>query len=123
LPNKTWEKRLCHALKIGKGAGKRPGIYFLGGVHSREWGSPDILINFGHRLTDTFRTNSGITIGSQSFTKTQIQKLVKEKDVYIFPQANPDGRHYSMTKGRCGVRTAGRGHGGALRRRRHQPQP
>src|SRR5712692_5525095 len=51
LPNKTWEKRICNALKIGKGSGRgRPAIYFLGGVHAREWGSPDMLINFAQQL-------------------------------------------------------------------------
>jgi carboxypeptidase T len=29
-------------------------------------------------------------------TAAQIQTLVKSKDVYVFPQANPDGRRYSM---------------------------
>jgi carboxypeptidase T len=53
LPNKTWENRECHAVKIAKGSSHgRSGIYFLGGVHAREWGSPDILINFVQQLTD-----------------------------------------------------------------------
>src|SRR5687767_5464018 len=43
LPHKTWEGRTCHAIKIGHGTGAdRAGIYLLGGVHAREWGSPDI---------------------------------------------------------------------------------
>jgi carboxypeptidase T len=98
LPNPTWEKRVCHALKIGKGTGTgRPAIYFLGGVHAREWGSPDILINFVQQLTNAYRTNSGITLGSQSFTAAQIKKIVETKDTYIFAQCNPDGRNFSMT--------------------------
>ena len=44
LPHRTWEKRRIHALRIGKGRGRRrPGICFIGGVHGREWGSADIL--------------------------------------------------------------------------------
>lgn len=98
LPNKTWEKRTCHALKIGKGSNRgRPAIYFLGGVHAREWGSPDILINFVQRLTHAYATNSGITIGTNTFTAAQIKKIVETKDTYVFPQCNPDGRNYSMT--------------------------
>ena len=47
LPNQTWENRTCHALKIGNGSGaNRPGVYLLGGIHAREWGSCDILIHF-----------------------------------------------------------------------------
>jgi carboxypeptidase T len=98
LPNKTWEKRVCHALKIGKGSNSnRPAIYFLGGVHAREWGSPDILIDFAQRLTDAYRTNSNIAIGGNNFTKQQIKKVVDTKHIYIFPQCNPDGRNFSMT--------------------------
>lgn len=98
LPNKTWEGRVCNALKIGKGTNTgRPAIYFLGGVHAREWGSPDILINFVQQLTEAYRTNSGITIAAQSFTAAQVKKIVETKDTYVFPQCNPDGRNFSMT--------------------------
>jgi murein tripeptide amidase MpaA len=99
LPNKTWEGRECHAIKIAKGnAAARPGVYFLGGIHAREWGSPDILINFVEQLCEAYRTQSGITLGGKSFTAAQVQKIVNEKDVYVFPQANPDGRNHSMTQ-------------------------
>ena len=98
LPKKTWENRVCHALKIGKGSGSnRPGIYFLGGVHAREWGSCDILINFVQLLTHAYATNTGITLGSKTYPAAQIKSIVNNKDVYVFPQANPDGRNYSMT--------------------------
>src|SRR5215207_3165105 len=98
LPNRTWQDRTCRAIKIGKGAGQhRPGIYFTGGVHAREWGSPDILISFISRLAQAYRTNTGITIGGKSFTAAQIQTIVNTKNVYVFPQVNPDGRNHSMT--------------------------
>ncbi len=96
LPNETWEKRVCHALKLGKGDGQRVGIYFLGGIHAREWGSPDILLNFVQLVSDAYRNNSGITLGARQFTAAQIKAIVETKDIYIFPQANPDGRNYSM---------------------------
>ena len=99
LPNKTWEKRRCNALKIGKGSGaNRAGIYFLGGVHAREWGSPDILISFAQQLTQAYRSNTGITLGGKNFTASQIKSIVNTKDVYLLAQVNPDGRNYSMTK-------------------------
>lgn len=100
LPNETWEQRACHALKIGGGAAGpgRPGIYLLGGVHAREWGSPDILVNFSQQLTDAYRRHTGITLGNQSFPSADVRAIVETKAVYVFPQANPDGRHHSMTK-------------------------
>jgi len=99
LPNKTWENRVCNAVKIGKaGATKRTGIYLLGGVHAREWGSSDILIHFVQQLTEAYRNRTGISIGKNTFTAEQMQALVNNKVLYVFPQANPDGRNFSMTQ-------------------------
>jgi murein tripeptide amidase MpaA len=99
LPNQTWENRRCTVVRVGKGTGaNRPGIYLLGGVHAREWGSPDILVNFLMQLISAYRNHTGITIGKNAFSAPQIKTLVESKDIYIFPQANPDGRDYSMTK-------------------------
>jgi carboxypeptidase T len=98
LPHKTWEKRRVHAIKIGSGTGpERIGVYFLGGVHAREWGSPDILIFFIEQLAQAYRTNSGVTLGNNAFTAAQIQSIVNTLDIFVLPQANPDGRHFSMT--------------------------
>jgi murein tripeptide amidase MpaA len=66
-------------------------------VHAREWGSPDILISFIHRLTRAYRTNGGLSLGGKDFTAAQIQSIVDNLDVFVFPQVNPDGRNYSMT--------------------------
>ena len=64
LPNRTWEGRTCRAIKIANGNdSERMGVYFIGGVHAREWGSPDILISFIHRLIRAYRTNSGLSLG------------------------------------------------------------
>jgi carboxypeptidase T len=99
LPEQTWEKRRCRAIKIGRDDGaQRVGIYILGGVHAREWGSPDICMHFVEQVTEAFRTNTGLTFGQKTFSAAKIQQLVDEKDIYVFPQANPDGRLYSMTK-------------------------
>jgi len=98
LPNATWEKRVCQALKIGKGAGSRVGIYFLGGVHAREWGSPDILLHFIQLLSDAYLNHQDITLGTMTFTAQQIKSIVETKDIFVFPQANPDGRDYSVRK-------------------------
>jgi carboxypeptidase T len=98
LPHTTWEDRTCHAVRIGHGSGgDRAGIYLIGGVHAREWGSPDILVNFVQKLTAAYQGHTGITIGHNTFSAAQIQSLVNGKDIYVFPQVNPDGRLYSMT--------------------------
>src|SRR4030095_15266270 len=74
----------------------RPGIYFLGGIHAREWGSADILINFVQQLTNAYRSQQGIAVGPKKFTAGQIQNIVNHKTIYVFPQANPDGRNFSI---------------------------
>jgi murein tripeptide amidase MpaA len=97
LPHATHEGRACRALKIASGGGSdRIGVYFIGGVHAREWGNPDILIHFIQQLTQAYRLGTGVALGGKSFTAAQIQDIVKRLDLFVFPQVNPDGRNYSM---------------------------
>src|SRR5262249_29388308 len=68
-----------------------------------------------HELTEAYRTHSGIRLGSQAFTAAQIRTVIDAKDIYVFPQANPDGRAYSMTRAamwRKNRRPAPAGHSG-----------
>jgi carboxypeptidase T len=98
LPSLTWEGRQCHAIRLGNGSGPgRIGVYFLGGVHAREWGSSDILINFIEQVSKAYRTNSSLSLGGKSFSEEEIHAIINELDIFIFPQANPDGRNFSMT--------------------------
>ena len=106
LPHLTWEKRRVHACRIGRNGGsaggngakrrRRPAICFLGGVHGREWGSPDILIYFAMRLLRAYRDGKGVRLGQRSFAAAQIRRIVERLDVVLLPQVNPDGRHFSM---------------------------
>jgi carboxypeptidase T len=105
LPNLTWEGRQCHAIKIGNGSSTgRPGIFFLGGVHAREWGSADILVYFVERLEQAYQAGTELTFGTRNFSASDIQTIVNTLDIVIFPQANPDGRNESMTGTLCGAR-------------------
>jgi len=97
LPYKTWEKRRCHAFRIGTGPGKRVGICFLGGVHGREWGGPDILVYFAIRLLRAYRDRQPIRLGRKTFTRADVRRIVERGEIVVFPQVNPDGRHFSMT--------------------------
>jgi murein tripeptide amidase MpaA len=99
LPRRTWEKRPCHACRIGKGRGKnRLALYFTSGIHAREWGGPDILVYFGMRLLRAYRDNQGLKLGRKSFTAAQIREVVETRDIIVFPQVNPDGRQFSMDR-------------------------
>jgi carboxypeptidase T len=98
LPHPTWEGRTCTAIRIHHGAAASAGgVYFLGGIHAREWGSPDICVNLVRLLTDAYKAGTGISQGGTSFSATEIRAIVENIDVIVFPQANPDGRHHSMT--------------------------
>ena len=97
LPHRTWEKRQCHAFRIGKGTGRgRRAICFLGAVHGREWGGSDILVYFAMRVLRAYRDRTDIKLGRQTFSAAQIKRLVETRDIVVFPQVNPDGRHFSM---------------------------
>ena len=115
LPHLTWEKRRVHAFRIGAGNGKsRPAVCFLGGVHGREWGGPDILVYFAIRLLRAYRDGLGFRLGRRSVSAAQVRKLVRTMDIVVLPQVNPDGRHFSMERSamwRKNRRPAPRGHG------------
>jgi carboxypeptidase T len=97
LPHLTWEKRRCHAVRIGKGRDrKRTTICFISGIHGREWGGPDILTYFAIRLLRAYREGQGIRIGKKAFSAASIRRIVETKDIILFPQVNPDGRRFSM---------------------------
>ena len=99
LPHLTWEKRRCHAFRIGTGDGKkRPAVCFLAGLHGREWGGPDILVYLGMRLLRAYRDGESIRLGHKVFTPAQVRAIVETLDVVVFPQVNPDGRHFSMER-------------------------
>jgi len=98
LPESTWEGRQCNAIKIANGNDfERPGVYFLGGVHAREWGSSDILVYFVEQIEKAYLENTDLTLGAKNFSASDIQTIVNTLDIIVFPQANPDGRNYSMT--------------------------
>jgi carboxypeptidase T len=98
LPYLTWEGRQCNALKIGNGSSSgRPAVCFLGGVHAREWGSCDILVNFIQQLQQSYRTGTAPMFGASPFSASDVKTIVDTLDVIVFPQVNPDGRAYSMT--------------------------
>src|SRR5262249_11680974 len=44
-----------------------------------------------------WKAGKGIAIGRRRFSAAQVRRLVTEANLYLFPQVNPDGRHYSFT--------------------------
>jgi murein tripeptide amidase MpaA len=97
LPNTTYEGRQSHALLIrNRGYKCRPALVFVSGVHAREWGGPDILVNLATDLLEAYTANAGLAYGGRTFSAAEIQAIVNRTDVVVFPDINPDGRAYSM---------------------------
>ena len=82
----------CGSTRRARGAA---GVYLLGGVHAREWGSSDILINFVQVLTDAYRTGTGITQGGRDLQRGGRPAHRDDLDVVVFPAGQP-GRPASL---------------------------
>lgn len=98
LPNTTAEGRTSNALLIRGNAtfDCRPALVFVSGVHAREWGGPDVLVNLATDLLEAYTTNAGLGYGGKSFSASEIRDIVNRTDVVVLPDINPDGRAYSM---------------------------
>lgn len=95
LPHRTHEGAICHALAIGRAA---PGSLLIAGVHAREWGGPDILLQFASDILAAHAGGKGLSYGGTTFNKAQIAGLVEFGSVIVFPCVNPDGYTFSRTK-------------------------
>ena len=97
LPFFTAEGRQSHALRIGSRQCYRSAVLIISGAHAREWGGPDICINFATDLLEAWTGGTGLVYGGTSYTAGEIQSLIDGLDLIVFPDINPDGRNYSQT--------------------------
>lgn len=82
----------------------RDAILLTGGVHGAEWGSCEILLGLARDLLDACRQRRGLAYEGRgapaagaTYTAAELQQLLSERDLVVFPLVNPDGRHYSQT--------------------------
>ena len=98
LPHLTAEERRSHALWIGAGSGCRDAaILVISGAHAREWGGPDLCIEFATDLLEAYTHGTGLVYGGTSYSASQVRAILERTEVIVFPDINPDGRHYSQT--------------------------
>ncbi|MBM2812205.1 MAG: cpt 2 [Chloroflexi bacterium] len=97
LPFLTAQGRQSHALRIGTGSCQRTGVLLISGTHAREWGGPDILVNLATDLLNAWSAHSGLAYGGTSFSSDDILRILERVELIVFPDINPDGRHYSQT--------------------------
>lgn len=97
LPNLTIEGRTTHAVRLGtKPANTVDAYYLTGGVHAREWGSCEILVNIATDLCDAYSGGTGVGYGGKYFSPAEVRALMENINIVIFPSVNPDGRYYSQ---------------------------
>jgi len=98
LPNLTIEGRTTHAVRLGTQAANAVDAYYLtGGVHAREWGSCEILVNMAVDLCDAYAGGTGVAYGGKTFSAAEVKALMEQMNIIIFPCVNPDGRNFSQT--------------------------
>ncbi len=97
LPNRTIEGRTTHAVRLGTHAANTVDAYYItGGVHAREWGSCEILVNLATDLCDAYAGGTGLGYGGKYYSAAEVKALMEQMNVIIFPCVNPDGRFYSQ---------------------------
>ncbi len=98
LPQQTYENRQSHALRIANAySPSRQAVLIIGGVHAREWGGPDIVVNFAGDLLRAYSQGKGLQYLGKSFSALDIKAIVETMTVVIFPCVNPDGVEFSHT--------------------------
>jgi len=96
LPYFTVEGRQSHALRIGTGPCRRSAVLIISGAHAREWGGPDICINFAADLLEAYSLGTALIYGGTAYSAAEIKSIIERLDVIVFPDVNPDGRNYSQ---------------------------
>ncbi|MFI6849604.1 M14 family metallopeptidase [Kitasatospora sp. NBC_00085] len=98
LPERTVEGRTSHALRIGaESLAPKDCVVLTGGLHAREWGSCEVLIHLAADLLEAYDSHTGLAYGGTTFTADQVQRVLNERDLVIFPLVNPDGRRHSQS--------------------------
>jgi murein tripeptide amidase MpaA len=98
LPNPTFEGKITHAARIGTQPSTAVDIFYLtGGVHAREWGSCEILVNLAVDLCDAYAGGTGIEYGGKYYSAAEVRIIMENMNIIVYPCVNPDGRNHSQT--------------------------
>lgn len=82
----TIQGRDIWVLRItGTGADPKPGVFYHGLIHAREWITAPVVLYLAKYLVDNYDTDPCV------------QALVDQTDFYLAPCVNPDGYEYTWT--------------------------
>jgi murein tripeptide amidase MpaA len=71
---------------------------FIAGVHAREWGGPDIVINFAGDVLRAYHNRKALRYLKKTFSVKDIRTIIEDRTIFIFPCVNPDAVEFSHTK-------------------------
>lgn len=87
--------RPISALRIRSGAGTdRAAVLFVGGIHARELLNPDLLVDLVIDLLAHYLEESDWLMGGQRWPASTVRAIVESLDLFVLPNANPDGREH-----------------------------
>ncbi len=84
--------RICGGPRV-----RRNGLLFIGGQHAREWGSSDILVSLVDGLLAAYTGGTGLTFLGKHYSASEVRAIVRNVDLFVYPNVNPDGRYHSQT--------------------------
>ncbi len=89
------EGRTVSALRIHAGdETNRRGVLFVGGTHARELLNPDALVDLTIGLLQHYFDGTDWVIGGRTWDAGILRSAMHILDIFILPNANPDGREY-----------------------------
>ena len=84
---KSVRGRTLTALRLARGAGKRPGALFVGNHHAREHLSTEVPLLAAQWLAD----HAG---------EPEVKRLLETREIFFIPLLNPDGAEHDVETGR-----------------------
>lgn len=89
------EGRTISALHIHAGDQEtRRGVLFVGGTHARELLNPDALVDLTIGLLTHYLNDTDWVIGGRTWDADILRSAMHILDIFILPNANPDGREH-----------------------------
>jgi carboxypeptidase T len=90
-------------VKLGLSSSRpKPAIVFVGGMHAREWIPPEVCVQFIYRLATCYKKKTGVNLpgpgGGYTLTKDLLERIVRTLDIYVIPNANPEGTRFGMSR-------------------------
>jgi murein tripeptide amidase MpaA len=98
LPEKSWEGRTSHVLRLRAGGGAdRSGVLITGSMHAREWGGSDTCVAFATNLLKAYQYGGVVKYGNKEFGAAEVKSILEKLEVFVFADVNPDGKAFSQS--------------------------